>query len=415
MKMKSIKGISDKELLRFAAQRIFSLGLRDLSSALSYENMCYGLGKMIYALDSADVYCVFGPDATITRNVERWNSGFGYGAVIRWPDEKIFFPEIKPNSCGMLLVRLDELPSKEALIRRVSEVNNSSLYLDGIRLRPDFGKGNHFFEFYKPIGVSPDIGETIPEDAAYAIIHGSAQEKKDEFYNLSESGEWVNTPLGKICVLTEDTAEEYYRRWLEFDDFSKRRRIVLAEAVLGDCEVVSNVTHQGLFGRGEARLGCHNTLNGCCSSSGDCDCIFPIALRWDHPVYLFKGKRNLSDEAIAMAGFRERAEALGLLDGLRNINILPHGGGYRINLQYSSIKIVRTDAGNHFVLSDVKPISRIDEIMKKKRVSSLGEMIVMNPRELPFDYRGRSVVQKVLEYDLATPVAKLQPLMTLKV
>jgi hypothetical protein len=411
-KMEDISRMGDKELLAFASQRIFSLGLRDLSSALSYENMRFGLAKMIYALNSPDVYCVFGPDATITRNVERWNSGFGYGAVLRWPEKGVFFPEIKPNGCGMLLVKLDELPSKEELIKKAAEVEKSEIILDGVRLKPDFGKGNHFFEFYKPIGVSPDVEDRIPEDCGYAIIHGSAQEKKDEFYG-PDGCEKVETPLGDISVLSGAAGKKYYRRWLSFNDFSKRRREVLAEAVLGDCEVISNLTHQGIFRENEVRLGCHDTLD---ESYPKGDALFPIALRWDHPVYLFRGKENLSDDVLGMTGFDSRAEELGLLDGLRNINILPHGGGYRVNLQYSKIKVVRTDIGNHFILSDAKPISKVDEIgVDKKRVSSFGEMIVMNPRELPFDYRGRSIIQKVMEYDLATPVAKLQPLMTLKV
>jgi hypothetical protein len=405
--------MSDKELLQFASQRIFSLGLRDLSSALSYENMRYGLAKMIYASDSPDAYCVFGPDATITRNVERWNSGFGYGAVLRWPDKGMFFPEMKPNSCGMLLVKLPELPTKEELIRKAAEVEKSDIFLDGVKLKPDFGKGNHFFEFYKPIGVSPDVEDIISEDAGYAIIHGSAQEKKDAFYGIENGGETVETPVGDIKVLSGEAGKRYYKRWWEFNDFSKRRREVLARAVLGDCEVISNVTHQGIFQKNEVRLGCHDTMD---ASYPKGKALFPVALRWDHPVYILRGKENLSDDVLGMTGFDNRAEELGLLDGLRNINILPHGGGYKVNLQYSKIKVMRTDIGNHFVLSDAKPVSKIDELgVDKKRVSSFGEMIVMNPRELPFDYRGRSVIQKVMEYDLGTPVAKLQPLMTLKV
>ncbi len=409
-----ISQMSDKMLLDFSGQRIFSLGLRDLSSALSYENMRYGIGKMIYALDSPDVYSVFGPDATISRNIKRWNSGFGYGAVIRWPDSGIFFPELKPNSCGMILVRLDDMPSNEELIERAVAVEESELYLDDVRLTPDFGKGNHFFEFYKPLGVSHEVAELMPEDGRYAILHGSAQEKKEYFYTIEEDGEWVNTPLGRISILDGQDAKEYYRRWLEFDEFSKKRREILAKAVLGDCEILSNITHQGLFAKNEIRLGCHDTMD---KSYPPGEALFPVALRWDYPVYIFKGKENLSSDVLGMTGFDKSAEAVGLSDGLKNINILPHGGGYAINLQYSNIKVVRTKIGNHFILSDTKPISKVSDISKtaKRGVSSFGEMILMNPRALPFDYRGNSVIEKVMEYDLATPVAKLQPLMTLKV
>ncbi|MBN2015198.1 MAG: hypothetical protein JW778_08465 [Candidatus Altiarchaeota archaeon] len=409
-----ISRMSGNELLQFSGQRIFSLGLRDMSSALSYENMRYGLGKMMYALDSGDVYCVFGPDATITRNVGRWGSGFGYGAVIRWPDEGVFFPELRPNSCGMLLLRLDEMPSKEELIKKAAEVENSDIYLDGIKLTPDFGKGNHFFEFYKPLGVSPEVEDVMPKDGWYAIVHGSSPEMKDQIYGMIDDGEWVETPIGRISILDGQAGKEYYRRWEEFNGFSKRRREVLARAVLGNCEIVSNLTHQGLFSKNEVRLGCHDTMDG---SYPKGKALFPVALRWDHPVYVFKGKENLSDDVLGMTGFYNRAEEVGLLDGLRNINILPHGGGYKINLQYSKIEVVKTGIGNHFIMSDTKPVSKVSEITEtvKRGVSSFGEMIIMNPHELPFDYRGSSVIEKVMEYDLGTPVAKLQPMMTLKV
>ncbi len=406
--------MSEKELLNFAEERIFSLGLRDLASALSYENMRYGLGKMIYALDSEDVYCVFGPDATITRNIGRWKSGFGYGAVLKWPDSGIYFPEIRPNGCGMILARLDEMPQRNEIIERVSAVEQSDLYLDGIKLKPDFGKGNHFFEFYKPLGVSPDIEGVMPKDCNYAIFHGSAPERKNELYSAIDRGEWIKTPLGEISVLDSKDGKGYYETWKEFNKFSKKRREVLARAVLGDCEIVSNLTHQGMFARNEIRLGCHDTMD---KSYPMGEALFPVALRWDHSVHIFKGKRNLSTDVMGRLGFDKRAENLGLKDELEKINVLPHGGGYRIDLHYSNIEVIKTDIGNHFILSGAKPISKVDEISEtvKRGVSSFGEMIIMNPHELPFDYRGTSIIEKVMEYDLGIPVAELQPLMTLKV
>ncbi|HDH41390.1 MAG TPA: hypothetical protein ENG12_03175 [Candidatus Altiarchaeales archaeon] len=411
---KKISQMSKEELLNFSEQRIFSLGLRDLASALSYENMRYGLGKMIYALDSGDVYCVFGPDATITRNIGRWMSGFGYGAVIKWPDNGIYFPEIRPNGCGMIIARMDEMPPKREIIERVSEVENSELYLDGVKIEPDFGKGNHFFEFYKPLGISPDIEEIMPSDSSYAIIHGSGPEKKGEVYGAIDRGEWIKTPLGKISVLDGKDGKEYYKMYKELDKFSKKRREILAKEVLGDCKIISNLTHQGMFARNEIRLGCHDSMD---RSYPRGKALFPVALRWDHPVYIFRGKENLSADVMGRLGFDKRAEDLGLKDELSKINILPHGGGYKIDLQYSNIEVIRTDIGNHFILSGAKPISKVEEISEtaKRGVSSFGEMIIMNPHELPFDYRGTSIIEKIMEYDLGLPVAKLQPLMTLKV
>ncbi len=379
-----------------------------LASALAYENMRYGLGKIMYALDDYDVSCVFGPDATITRNVERWESGFGYGAVIRWPERGVFFPQIRPNACGMLLARIDELPSRENIIHRMSEVMDSELFLDGVRVRPDFGHGNHFFEFYSVLETSPDVSTDIPKDGFYVLLHGSAPERKDAFYGVTGSEQRVLTPMGEISFLDGAAGKEYYRNWADLEDFSMRRREFILKEVIGGFSVVSNTTHQGLSAGSEIRLGCYNSVQ---------KALFPVAMRWDIPVYVFRGKPNLSGEVIGRVGFLGRAEETGMLERLQNTNILPHGGGYKVDLEYTRITVVNGGDHNHFVLSGAKPASSVSEMMdnSKRGVSSFGEMVIMNPRELPYDYRGLSVIEKTMEYELGTPVAKLQPLMTLKV
>jgi len=155
------------------------------------------------------------------------------------------------------------------------------------------------------------------------------------------------------------------------------------------------------------RLGCYNSVE---------KALFPVAMRWDLPVYVFRGKPNLSEEVIGRAGFRSRAEETGLLERLREANILPHGGGYSVDLEYTKIGVVDGER-RYFVLGGANPASNVSEMVEnsKKGVSSFGELVLMNPRELPYSYRGLSVIEKTMEYELGTPVAKLQPRMTLKV
>ncbi len=410
---KAISDMSRNELRDCAKERIFSLGLRDLASALSYENMSYGLSKIIYAVDSFDVHCVFSPDSTITRNTGRWQSGFGYGAVIKWPDNGMAFPEIRPNACGMVVVKLDELPSEGDILKRISEVEESEMVLDGITLKPDFGEGNHFFEFYKTVSVSPDIVDGMPEDSGYAILHGSAPERKDDMYGAVDRADKIDTPYGPFAVLDGDDAREYYKLWLDLEEFSKKRREFLAREMLGDCEIISNITHQGIFARNEIRIGCYDTMD---RSSPKGKALFPVALRWDLPVYIFRGKENLSDDVMGRLGFEERARNIGLYEELKKTNILPHGGGYDITLPYTRIKVVNTHIGNNFILMGPEPVSRVDELTSNgEDLSRFGRMIVTNARELPYTYRGLGVIEKVLEYDLGDPIAKLQPLMTIKI
>jgi hypothetical protein len=150
------------------------------------------------------------------------------------------------------------------------------------------------------------------------------------------------------------------------------------------------------------RLGCYDTKD----KSGGSD-LFPITLRWDIPVYIMRGNSNLSLEVIDRMGFRERAERLELLEELRNINILPHGGGYEIKVPYTEVEVVWQDNDRFFILKEGNTNQKI--------ISHYGEITFISPRELPFTYRGKDVIEKTLEYDLGRPMVKLQPLITLKV
>ncbi len=398
-----------EQLLKKAGERIFSLGLRDLSSVLSHENMLYGLGKMLHVAEQA--YCVFGPDATITRNVGRWLSGFGYGCVIRWKPKGVYFPEIRPNGCGMILVKIDELPTHENLLEKISEIERSELSLDGIKIKPDFGKGNHFLEFYSVSRAMPEIEDKISKEHHYALLHGSASEKKDGLYEMIDQGTWVKTPLGKISVLDGNSGKEYYRRWRSLEDFSNRRRELLAKELLQGCEIISNLTHQGMFSENEIRMGCHDTSD----KSNKGKTIFPIALRWDLPLYLFRGKQNISDDVINMLNFDKRAHKLGIMEELKNINLLPHGGGYSVSLPYTRLKMMKTESFNNFILSGAKQKLNGEIHEDRANLSEFGEMVVTTPHDLPYNYRGMKVISKTLEYDLGTPIAMLQPLMTFKI
>jgi len=392
--------MSGKQLLEYADARVFFLGLQDLASVISCRNMLYGLGKMLYVLNR-DAFCVFGPDATITRNKERWTSGFGYGCVIRWFEEGVAFPEMRPNGCGMALAKLEELPEKRELFEGVARLNEEGLEVEGFEIKPDFGRGNHFFEIYKARQISPEVQRTM-SSPYYAILHCSAPERKDEIYGKVDEGEWIETPIGRVSVLVDGAAKEYLRVWEDYNSFCKKRREAIIKEVLGDSEVILDKTHQGLSGANEIRLGCYDTKD----KSGGSD-LFPIALRWDLPVYIMKGSPNLSVEVIGRIGLRERAKRTELLEELKDVNILPHGGGYELSVPYTEVEVVQKGESRFFILKESKT--------NQKVISMRGEITFTNPSELPYNYRGMDVIEKTLEYDLGRPMAKLQPVTTLKV
>jgi hypothetical protein len=113
-----------------------------------------------------------------------------------------------------------------------------------------------------------------------------------------------------------------------------------------------------------------------------------------------KGFENLSEETIDVLGFAKRAEKLGLIDRLRNANILPHGGGYTFKDFVGVQEVVEIEDNRYFIL-DMQ--------------TGIGNKICSDVRGMEFDYRGKSVVLKTVELRLGEIQARLIPYYMLKV
>ena len=105
-------------LLARARDRCFFLDLDDAAARLCRANMPHGIAK-IHCLQEAlglppDACYVSTPDSTVTRNLDRWASGFGYGGAVLWSGDLIPL-ELKPNFCGMLAAGLPAAPDVAAL------------------------------------------------------------------------------------------------------------------------------------------------------------------------------------------------------------------------------------------------------------------------------------------------------------
>ncbi len=398
--------IQGDRLLRLAEERIFSLEVEDSASKLSYTNMKYGLAKIISVLlekgtDIGETFCIMGPDATITRNIERWNSGFGYGCLIHWPGEKhtrekLIFPETRPNACGMILGVIDGEPkSKKELLERICEVKEKELFVGGARIKWDLDKSNHFIETHL---VENSRLDYLPSDSYTALIHTSISEFKDQLYGFEAyGGRWVETPFNRCYILEGRAAAEYFDRYKKVEALSKEKREIFLKEIFEDSRVICNPIHQGLSAYNVIRLGVYD-------STDESTCLwrmplFPLALRWDIPVYLMKGYRNLSLEVMERLGFLGRAEELGITDLMEKVNILPHGGGYEL----------------------VKPLGKIEDVLRTKRgffrVLAKNErpLVFRNPREIPYTYRDRVVLRSIEEHRLGESMAELRQVCSFKV
>lgn len=396
-----------EEYLSRAKDHLFMTGVNDNGMKLCAANMVYGIAKIHFLQEKlglkADATFISTPDATITRNAERWNNGFGYGGKIEWGDGtlELMILDLLPNACGMLVGGLEELPQIETLIDKVStiSVKSSDIKVNGIKVVWDFGKGNHFIDVFKVRDIM-GMENFLPY---IFIIHGAGDELRDDnpkgyglYYHRSKRleniAEKIDTPFGKIRFLTGKEASDYYEQYKFVDDFSKRRRIEFAKRLFGDFKIISNETHQGLADINTMLLGCHLIK--------DNKILLPIALRGDLPAYLVYGKPSFTKEQIENLGFEKRAKKLDLTKRLRNANVVPHGGGYHFPDILSVLKVIENN-GQRYFLMDL--------------INDRGKKVIKDLREIPYDYRGRMVVLRTLELDLAKIIAKLIPLYVLKI
>ncbi|MFQ6050954.1 MAG: hypothetical protein ACE5K4_04605 [Candidatus Hydrothermarchaeota archaeon] len=394
--------LGEEELLKESEKRIFSLGLGDTASTLSYLNMRYGIAKIIhvlrsYGIDKTETFSLLGPDATITRNYDRWMSGFGYGCIIHWPGkkyDKIIFPEVRPNACGMILAILNEALSDAEILEMIYETKKMDLCVNGVSIKWDLNKGNHFIEV---LSVKWSRLDSIPEGSLLALIHTSASEIKHLLYNFENyEGTWEETPFGKCYVLEGKEAKKYYNQYRKLEAFSEKKRKLLLAEIFGDCNIICNPIHQGLFDANVMRLGVYDSTDkSTCSLNAP---LFPLALGWDLPVILIRGYPNLSQGTVERLRFQERAEELGLEEFIKYVNVLPHGGGYTLNTSCKEVKAVQIKNSRYF------------KILAKDRT-----FILSNPREVPYTYRGMEVLQKIEECALGEPLAEFKQVCSFKV
>jgi len=402
----SAEELMKHELLERGKQHVFSTGLPDSGTKLCKANMKYGLAKIHCVQEhlglEPNAFFFGTPDMTITRNVNRWANGFGYGGKLCWGDgtQELIILDAKPNGCGMLVGGLDRLPPARDLIERIQKLKEERITIDGVEIHWDFGKSNHFIDVFRVQPMTDDVD--LPEFAfithyAGDELRGDAQGTFGLYYDYSprlmQMAEVLETPFGPCRYLTGRAATEYLERFRYVEQFSKQRRLLAAERLFGDFQLLGNETHQGLLNYNELLLGCHPVTE-------DRNVLYPLVLRSDLPAYLIRGKPNLTPEQVEILGFRERAERLGVYESLLTANVVPHGGGYVFDHMLDVLQVHEIHGTRYFEMD---------------AYHDYGRKILQNVREIPYSYRGREVALRTFELELAEPVAKLTPVYVMKV
>ncbi|NHJ01662.1 MAG: hypothetical protein EAX86_05935 [Candidatus Heimdallarchaeota archaeon] len=412
--MEELKKKSRGKLLDRSKDLIFSTALEDSASKLCRLNFLYGLAKMHLVQDSLGLEpnstFIAAPDCTITRNIERWKNGIGYGGKVTWGDGDIplMFVDTMPNACGMLVGSLTGEPDPMELIQRIHDMNDAQydVEIEGVPIRWNFGSGNHFINVFE-VFPNPAMSESANLPQYSFITHSSPSELKGDsnpkelglYYhassNLREMCQTLETPFGEIHYLIGEDAKKYYDFYKWAERIGEKKRELAGKLLFGnDYEVISNTPHQGLTHLNEVALGTYVFTN-------NEEKLYPLTLRADIPCYILKGISNFNDDAQMTLNFKERMDKYNLHNRISNANILPHGGGY--------------------TFPHIVAIPEIFETVQKRRYFSvdlgtgIGTMVFETPSELQFLYRGRNVLVQTIDLGLGEIVARMVPRFALKV
>ncbi|MHA1975508.1 MAG: hypothetical protein ACW98F_02870 [Candidatus Hodarchaeales archaeon] len=397
-----------RNLLQEATLHMYSWTTDDLTSKLAQEVMRIGLAKIISfyqasGYDPNDVLVVFGPDGSITRNKSRFNSGVGYGCAVITKD--YLFPSLlHPNGCGFGLYHVSNLPSLPQIMDRLQVLKNEGVPVGKQTGKWDVWKSNHFIDLLRLESLSEDYShyEKYLPQGDYVLIHSSQQTEKQRLsYWEQEEFEKVDTPFGLVEGLPYKSGKRYLNYFQSVEEYSKNKRTSIAENLFGEDNItcISNPTHQGYYQENNLftmRLGLYNSLD----ATGDARLpLFPIGFNGYSFIYLYEGKPNVNPEFMTGVQLKQ-SEERDHTSILKKINILPHGGGYKLLYPFIDVKTLIHNNEYYFELFQAPMQSR---------------MIIQNVESLEYGYRGPSEVLPVIEkINLGKSVARFVPVQIIK-
>ncbi len=397
-----------KNLLQEADSHTYSWTTDDLTSRLAKEVMKIGLVKILsfYQANGHDpnnVLIVFGPDGSITRNKSRFDAGVGYGCAVITKD--FLFPSLlHPNGCGFGLYHVQNMPSVPQLMDRLQVLKRDGVPVGSQTGRWDVWKSNHFIDLLRLESLTPhysDYQKYLPE-GDYVLIHSSQQTEKQMLsYWKEKEFERTETPFGKIEGLPRKSGQEYLKYFNSVEEYSKNKRTSIAKILFGEDNItcISNPTHQGYYQENDffiMRLGLYNSLD----ATGDNSLpLFPIGFNGYSFIYLYEGKPNIKEEFWTGTQLRQ-SEEKGHSPILKRINILPHGGGYKLFYPFIDVRTLLHKNEYYFELFDAPMQSRL---------------LIQNVEALEYGYRGPSEILPIVEkHELGARVARFTPVQVIK-
>jgi len=381
------------ERMRYAEKYLFSLGMGDPAEEVGRINATLYIAKIHYIQEKLGyrprAMFIGAPDFTFQTSHHKFYASVPEGGKVIWGDGTYdFIPEeIEFDFCGTLTGAVGGKPSLEEILDVLHGMNGKSLEIDGRKIEmKNFSPGSHFLNLYEVLDYE---AQDLPR--VVAILHTSSNEMRDLLIDfVRERDEEIRTPFGKSSILRGEDAREYEERCKYASDFSKRKRRLLFEQIFGNNEIIANHNHYELVGPNEAIIGCNLIGRG-----GE---VFAITLDDSLPAYFIRGKMNLSKEKIGeiVSGPIERW----VYEELGRANVLPHGGGHKLNEVDGVAKVVLYPDG---------------KVIIPRCGSKTGGMAYVDMKEVPRGYRSGGIMDRIRSLKLGDHYATLRFIYGLKV
>lgn len=398
------------EALEEAGEYIFSTGLNDTGSQLFRSSMVVGMAKLHYLQEKLGIkrraIFISTPDENPLRRQVDWLGGFAYGGKLVWGngDLDLMVLNTKPNGCGMLVGKVDDVDFDvlEEKLKSLLGTHPSITTLRGdhIDVEWDFNLGNHFIDVFDIFDY--ETGEQQPYKVV--IVHSDAPEMKEKnqggmglYYNqdnpeLHRLMKKLKTPFGDVYYLTGQDAEQYLQLVGVVRDFAERKRDYVFNYLFRDGEMIMNRSHQTLINRNQIVLGAYHV------PEGD-NTLFPVTTNVDEASYLVRGRPSLTDDVIDGLGFKPRAKQFSVEHQLRTANVIPHGAGYTFpSLDHVTGFDIQSD-------NQIVPTALFKGSAERVPLTSI--------REIPYNYRGKEVIDKSVSLETLQVVYRLKLLWVL--
>ncbi len=390
--------IQHTDLLERASSHVISsLAIDDSAARMAKINMAYGLAKIHWVQQalgySPDAHFIGAPDMTTTRYSTKWQWGQAIGGMLTWGDGSLplMFLDLQISTSTALVGGLDDEPDVRVITARADRLRRNRPTIMGMQVDWDFGNGNHFINAYR---VEPLTQEKLPRYAF--VVHGGDCEVKspsvlgpgldyEKSQRLRDQMKVIHTPLGPARIVVDEAAHDYYGLYLRYEEYSKQKSLAIGEALFNTFTLLSNVVHHGFADPNTALLSCYRF-------QPDIDTLYPVTLRSDLPTYLVRGIPNINLEMLS-----EQRLADTVKRGVRNANILPHGGGYTFPEVTDVVDTLTMNGDRYFILNSTNG----------------GKRVLAHPGTLPYNYRGLEVVDRILSRQLGEIVAELHPLFSI--